>query len=345
MKLARIAEALGCSVPDDAAGREITGIASLESAGIESVSFVSDSKLEASARASRAPALIVKKGHPVEGKLNLEVDDPYVGYAKVAVLFEDTSPPFGPSVHASAIVDQSARVDPTACIGPGTVVGADVSIGARTVVGANCVLEKGTSVGTECRIDSGVILRCRTCVGNRVTVQSGTVVGSDGFANAMENGTWLRIPCFGNVVIEDDVQIGACVTIDRGNFGPTVIRRGARLDNLIHIAHNVEVGADSAMAAQAGVSGSTKIGKRVLIGGQAGFVGHIEIGDGAFVGAKAGVSKSVEPGSKVTGYPARDLMKMRRIEAAEQELPAMIRQVKDLRKRIELLEKDLSRKE
>jgi UDP-3-O-[3-hydroxymyristoyl] glucosamine N-acyltransferase len=132
------------------------------------------------------------------------------------------------------------------------------------------------------------------------------------------------------VVIEDDVHVGANVTVDRGNFGSTTVRRGARIDNLVHIAHNVEIGEHSALAAQVGISGSTAIGKHVLVGGQAGFVGHITIGDGAFVGAQAGVSKGVEPGAKVTGYPARDLMTMRRIDAGLAKLPELIKRVRAL---------------
>jgi len=330
VKLGRIAETLGCTVAGAARDMDISRIASLASADAHSVSFVAEPKYEEEARASRAGVMIVKKGRPIEGKINLEVDDPYLGYAKTARLFEDSAVLFQPAVHPSAIIDKSSSVDQTACIGPGTVIGEGVVIGARTVIGANCVIEKGSHIGADCRIDSSAVIRHGTRIGNRVIIQSGSVIGSDGFANAMENGRFVRIPCFGVVVIEDDVEIGACVCIDRGNFEPTIIRAGARLDNLIHIAHNVVVGRHSAMAAQAGVSGSTKIGDHVLVGGQAGFVGHIEIGDRSFIGAKAGVSKSVPPGAKVTGYPARDLMKMRRIEAAQQELPGLLRKVKQL---------------
>jgi UDP-3-O-[3-hydroxymyristoyl] glucosamine N-acyltransferase len=338
VKLSRIAAVLECGVDPVWEDMEISRISSLSDADENSISFLSNPKMEKTVSDSRVKAIIVKKNCLVAGKINLEVDDPYLGYARVATLFEDNTPLFEPAIHSLAIIDPDAHLDSTCRIGPGTVIGAGVCIGPGSITGANCVIEKNSVIGSNCRIDSGVIIRYETHMGDRVIIQSGSVIGSDGFANAMDSGKWVRIPCFGNVVIEDDVQIGACVTIDRGNFEPTIIRTGARLDNLIHIAHNVTVGRHTAIAAQTGVSGSTRIGDGVLIGGQAGFVGHIEIGDRSFIGAKAGVSKNVQPGSKVTGYPARDFMKMRRIEACQQELPEMLRLIKNMNKRIEQLE-------
>lgn len=341
MKLSRIAEALGCALPEAAGEVEISRIASLESADAASITFLSNPRFAEAAKHSAAAALIVAKGVAVEGKINLEIADPYLGYAKVAQIFEDRSPAFGPGIHPAAIVDPSASVHTTAAIGPGTVIGRNCSIGGGSAVGANCVIERDTVIGESCRIDSGVIIRWESTIGNRVIIQAGSVIGSDGFANAREkNGAFVHIPCFGAVQIEDDVQIGANVTIDRGNFEPTILRKGVRLDNLVHIAHNVIVGEHTAMAAQTGVSGSTQVGKRVLIGGQAGFVGHIAIGDDAFIGAKAGVSKDVEPAAKVTGYPARNLMTQRRIEAAQQALPEMLKELKSLRKQVEELKKN-----
>ena len=344
MKLSEIALLLKCSIPDETAGKEITAITSVDQADDASITFLSDEKYKDAAASSDAPAIIVKKGMQISGKINLEVDDPYLGYAKVAQLFEDKTPPFEGPVHPSAVIDPSSRIDSSVFIGPGSVVGMECQIEENTIIGARCVIEKNSKIGSHCRIDSGAIIRRDTVIGNRVIIQSGAVIGSEGFGNAMEGGKFVRIPCFGNVVIEDEAEIGANVTIDRGNFKPTFIRRGARIDNLVQIAHNVEVGEDSAIAAQTGISGSTRVGRGVLIAGQAGFVGHIEIGDGAFVGAKAGVSKSVKPGEKITGYPARDLMKTRRIEAAQLYLPEMRRELKKIREEIDEL-KDLQKNE
>lgn len=334
MKLSEIAKILNCTVPDETADKEVTNISSLDQANEKSITFLSDSKYKDAAVSSNTAVIIVKKGTCVSGKINLEVGDPYLGYAKVAQLFENNAPLFDGPIHPSAIVDSSASIDPSVFIGPGSVIGKRCAIEEKTIIGANCVVENNSKIGSQCRMDSGVIIRRETVIGNNVIIQSGTVIGSEGFGNAMENSKFVRIPCFGNVIIENDVEIGANVTVDRGNFNPTIIRRGARIDNLVQIAHNVEVGEDSAIAAQTGISGSTKVGKGVLIAGQAGFVGHIEIGDGAFVGAKAGVSKSVKPGQKITGYPARDLMQMRRIEAAQLSLPEMRKELKKLRKEI-----------
>ena len=337
MRLSQITGALGLPPPAEEDEREVRSITSPVLATPDDIIFSVDPKFDEAIGASAAGFVIVKKGRRFEGKLCLEVDDPYLGYARVAQLFEDRTPPFGSGCSPAAIIDPSASVAPTASVGPGTVIGADVTIGAASRIGARCVIEKNSSIGGDCRIDSGVTIRCGTTIGNRVIIQSGAVIGSDGFGNARESGSWVRIPPFGNVVIEDDAEIGANTTVDRGNFEDTVIGRGVKLDNLIHIAHNVTVGEDTAMAAQTGISGSTRIGRRVIIAGQVGTVGHIDIGDDSFIGAKAGVSKTVEPGGKITGYPARDLMTMRRIEAAQLSLPGLLKEFKRLSKEVTAL--------
>jgi len=338
MKLSAIAAHIDAALPNGCGDAEVAGITSPESATGGHITFVSDAKYADQAKACVAAAVIVKKGAAFPEKVCLEVDDPYVGYAAVAQLFEDVAPLFGEGIHPAAIVDKTAIIDKTASVGPGTVIGANARIGASCRIGANCVLERGVSVGEFTRIDSGAVIRYGTQIGSRVIIQSGAVLGSDGFGNARrKDGVFVRIPCFGNVVVEDDADIGAGTTIDRGNFEPTVIGKGVKLDNLVHIAHNVALGENTAIAAQTGISGSTKVGKRVIIAGQAGFVGHISIGDDSFVGAKAGVSKDVAPGANVTGYPARDLMTMRRIEASSSRLPDLLKEVKKLREELEEL--------
>jgi UDP-3-O-[3-hydroxymyristoyl] glucosamine N-acyltransferase len=337
VKLSAIAARIGVSLPPGAENREIFAIVSPQNADERHITFVSRKEYRATAEASRCAAVIVRKGESIPGKISLETDDPYVAYAKVAQLFEDTSSPWGAGIDISAIIDPSARVAASTVIGPLTVVGADVTIGAECMIGAACVIESGTTIGERCRIDSGAIIRRHSVIGNRVIIQSGAVIGSEGFGNARENNRYLRIPCFGTVVVEDDVEIGAGTTIDRGSFDSTIIRRGSKLDNLIHIAHNVIIGYDTAIAAQTGIAGSTTVGDRVIIAGQVGCTGHIEIGDDAFIAAKAGVSKSVNPGAKITGYPARDLIAMRRIEACQAQLPDLLKEIKRLRRELEEL--------
>lgn len=344
MKLSSIAELIGCQIPDEIYEQEIEQIASLHSANEKCISFLSDSRLADTACETKAGVVIVQKGTVIKGKICLEVDDPYVAYAKIALQFENTAPVWGEGVHESAIIDQSAHLDTQITIGPYSVIGSECRIGKNTIIGAHCTIEAGTTIGESCRIDSGVVIRPNMHIGSRVIIQANSVIGSDGFANANEKGEFIRIPCFGNVIIEDDVHIGACVTIDRGNFEPTVVCKGVKLDNLVHIAHNVTVGAHSALAALVGISGSTSIGKHVLVGGQAGFVGHVNVGNNSFIGAKAGVSKSIPPGSKVVGYPARELMKVRRTEAALGHLPELLKEVKRLRKELNTL-KDIKQKD
>jgi UDP-3-O-[3-hydroxymyristoyl] glucosamine N-acyltransferase len=339
--LSTIVSALGIAFPSNCTDMEVGKLVSPEKADINDIIFLSDPKYRTAVESCKARFVIAKIGSTFTNKITLEVSDPYVGYARVAQLFEDTSPLFGKGISPSAIVDPSAIIDASAAVGPGTVIGAQVKIDYGTRIAARCVIEKGCTIGKNCRIDSGAVIRYDSIIGNRVIIQSGAIIGSDGFGNARENNVFIRIPAFGNVIIEDDADIGANTTIDRGNFEPTVIGKGVKLDNLIQIAHNVTIGENSALAAQAGISGSTSLGKRVIVGGQAGFVGHIEIGDDAFVGAKSGISKSVEPGGKITGYPARDFMTMRRIEAAQQSLPALLKEVKLLKSQVESLQKSI----
>ncbi|MCL2688594.1 MAG: UDP-3-O-(3-hydroxymyristoyl)glucosamine N-acyltransferase [Chitinispirillia bacterium] len=337
MKLSLIAAKICSAVPEGKGDVEIKSISSPKLAEVDDITFLSDPKYKEQIDCSGAGAVIVKKGVVFPGKICLEVDDPYLGYALTAQLFEDASPLFGDGIHKSAFVDPSAKIDASVSIGPGTVIGADVHIGANTRIDANCVIERSTRIGESVRIDSGAVIRYGTIIGSDVLIQSGAVIGSDGFGNAKSGAQFVRIPCFGIVIIEDGAEIGACVTIDRGNFEPTVIGKGVKLDNLIHLAHNVEIGANTAIAAQTGISGSTRVGERVIIAGQVGFVGHIEIGDDSFVGAKSGVSKDVKPKAKITGYPARDFMTMRRIEACMSELPDLLKEVKRLKTELESL--------
>ncbi|NLE02653.1 MAG: UDP-3-O-(3-hydroxymyristoyl)glucosamine N-acyltransferase [Fibrobacter sp.] len=339
--LQKIAELIESAVPDGAADFAITGIKNPEAATESEITFISDTKYIPVVEKSKSSVVIVKNGFLIQNKICLQVKDPYVAYAKIAQLFEDTTDFFEHDYTTTCFIDKSAQIHPSVTIGPGTVIAKGVKIAENCRIGANCVIEKNCLIGSDCRIDSGVIIRWNSVIGNRVIIQSGAVIGSDGFGNARQGDTFIRIPGFGNVVIEDDADIGANCTIDRGNFDATKIGRGVKIDNLVHIAHNVTIGENSAMAAQVGISGSTHIGKRVIIAGQAGFVGHIEIGDDTFIGAKAGVSKGTEPKAQITGYPARDLMTMRRIEAAQSNLPQLLKDIKQLKKEIEILKQNV----
>jgi UDP-3-O-[3-hydroxymyristoyl] glucosamine N-acyltransferase len=339
VKLAAIAKALQCALPGNAGDIDITRISSPEDADSSCITFIAHPKYREAVALCKADVVFIKKGDTLTGKICLEVDDPYCAFAKTGQLFEDVSPLFEGPVHAAAIIHPTAKLGEGVAVGPFSVIGAHCSIGKTTVIGANCVIENGSTIGEQCRIDSGAVVRRNCRVGNRVIIQSNAVIGSEGFGNARDGEVWVRIPSFGEVIIEDGAEIGANSTIDRGALGPTVIGKGVKIDNLVQIAHNVFIDDNTAIAAQAGLAGSMKIGKRVMIGGQAGFAGQFTVGDDAFIGAQAGVSKAVKKGEHVTGYPARDLMTMRRIEAAQHYLPELLKEVKRLRREIEAMKK------
>ena len=335
MKLSVIASSLGCEKPLGASDIEISRISSPEEADKQSITFIADPRYQEVVERSAAGAVLVRKGNSLTGKICLEVDDPYCAFAKTSQFFESQAPLFEGPIHPSACIHDSARIHETACVGPFSVIGKACVIGQGTIIGAHCVIENGSTIGSQCRIDSGAIIRKECRVSDRVIIQSGAVIGSEGFGNARENGVWIRIASFGNVIIEEGAEIGAGTMVDRGTLGSTIIGKGVKIDNLCHIAHNVEIGENCGICAQTGISGSTKIGKRVGIYGQVGMVGHIHVGDDAIIGAKAGISNNVEPKAFMTGYPARNFMTMRRIEAAQQKLPELLKEVRRLRKELE----------
>ncbi len=204
-------------------------------------------------------------------------------------------------------------------VGNNTKIYPNVFIGENVIVGDNCILHPGVKIYNDC------------VIGNNVTIHGGTIIGSDGFGFAPQaDGSFKKVPQIGNVIIEDDVEIGSNTTIDRATIGSTIIKKGAKLDNLIQVAHNVEIGQSTVIAAQTGISGSTKIGKGVMIGGQAGIVGHIHLGDGSKVNAQSGVSKSIEPGKAVTGSPAYDYTAALRSQAVSRKLPDLEKRIKEL---------------
>jgi len=319
---------------------EISGISSVVLANESQVSFIVKPNYIEDAKSSKAAAVFVKEGWDLGEKPAIIVRDPYWAYAITAQLFEDDKPIFDGqciAISCDAIIDKSAMISEDVSVAAGTVIGENVKIGKRTKIDARVVIEKNTIIGDDCHIQSGAIIRYGSKIGSRVIIASGAVIGSEGFANAFDGKRFLRIPCFGSVLIEDDAEIGANTTIDRGNFADTIIHKGARVDNLIMIAHNCEIGESCGIAAQVGFAGSTKIGNRVMIAGQAGFGGHIEIGDDSFVGGQAGIQQSYPAQSKITGSPAIDLMKRRRIDKIEENLPETLKEIKKIRTELDEL--------
>jgi len=348
MRLADIAKSLnGEIIGNDV---EIYRVAKIEEAEHGDITFLANPKYKKYLITTNASAVLISRNeHFVEldkrsSSISLvKVDDPYRAFLHLIDIFH---PPIKPKTYG---IDKTAIISPTACIGSDVSIGAYVVIGERTSIGNKTTIYPGTVidddviVGEGCTIYSNVSIREQCKIGNRVIIHAGTVIGSDGFGFApKEDGSYEKIPQRGNVVIEDDVEVGANCTIDRATLGETIIKRGVKLDNLIHVAHNVVIGEDTVIAAQTGISGSTKIGKQCALGGQVGLTGHITIADKTKIGAQSGVPKSInESGKTYFGYPAREIHETLRIEGAIRQLPQLLVEFRELQKRIERLEQVL----
>jgi UDP-3-O-[3-hydroxymyristoyl] glucosamine N-acyltransferase len=282
-----------------------TGIAPLQTAEAGEVSFLDNRKYADALAATRAGAVIV---HPDMADrvpataVAVISDEPYAAWARVAALFHPV-PPARPGVHPTAVVAADAAVDPGAEIGPLAVIGNHAEIGPRCCIGPAAIIGDGVVLGADCRIGAHATLS-HALLGDRVIVYPGARIGQDGFGFAVGGEGFVSVPQIGRVVIEDDVEIGANTTIDRGSLHDTLIGAGSRLDNLVQIGHNVRLGRGCVIVSQVGISGSTILEDHVMVGGQAGFTGHLRIGMRARIGAQAGVMSDVPPGADVVGSPA-----------------------------------------
>jgi len=302
--LSELAGLVGGRVVGDG-GIEILRVASIEEAGPGDITFLAHPRYRSYLATSRASAVIVGGGAspPLPGKAEmafLEVRDPYIAFAKILHVFN-------PLQRYDGGISDHATIDPTAIVGekvtvfPYVYVGREVRVGRGTVLFPGVFLGDGVVVGADCFIHPQVTIRDRCRLGNRVILHAGVVIGADGFGYAGEGKERIKIPQVGIVEIEDDVEIGANTTVDRATLGRTLIRRGAKIDNLVQIAHNVVVGEDAIIAAQAGVAGSTRIGNEVILAGQVGVVNHVDIGDKARIGPQSGIPRSVPPGAVLSG--------------------------------------------
>ena len=303
--LACLAEVVGATVPEAACDLLITGVAPVQTARPDQVSFLHNRKYLGELDSTAAGAVILAPEHAGRvppGTVALAVADPHAGWARVAALFHPLTPPVG-GRHSSAVVDPTAQIDPSAEIGPLAVVGAHAVIGPRCRIGAGAVISGGVVMGADCRIGPLASLT-HALLGDRVYVYPGARIGQEGFGFAITPQGFLSVPQLGRVILEDDVEIGANSTVDRGAALDTVIGAGSRLDNLIQIGHNCRIGRGCVVVAQAGISGSTVLEDYVQIGAQAGLTGHLRIGARARIGAQAGVMSDVEDGADVVGSPA-----------------------------------------
>lgn len=302
--LAAVVDAAGASAP----ARQLlfSGVAPLQTAGADQVSFLDNRKHAAALDATRAGAVIVRADMASRvpgGAVAILAEHPHVAWARVAALFYP-EPTAIPGIHPTAVIAADAAIHPGAEIGPFAVIGARAEIGAGCRIGPHVVIGDGVVLGRDCRVGAHASLS-HALIGNRVYIYTGARIGQDGFGFAVADTGFLTVPQLGRVVIGDDVEIGANTTIDRGAMQDTVIGAGSRLDNLVMIGHNVTLGRACVVVSQAGISGSTTVGDQVMIAGQAGLAGHLKIGRGARIGGQAGVMNDVPAGADVIGSPAQ----------------------------------------
>ena len=339
MSVAELAALVGGRVTSGDAEVLIERVASLESAGAGACSFVEDKKFLEGAQASRASCLLVPEGTS-DGAFEfaatlVEVARPKLAFAQVAEVLHPQVRRAG-AIHPTAIVAESARIEAEVFIGAGVCVGERVSIGRGTQVLAGAVIEDDADVGSDCVIHPHVVLYRGVRIGSRVVLHAGVVVGADGFGYVRDADGYHKFPQVGAVVIEDDVEIGANSCVDRGALGETRIGRGTKLDNLVQVAHNVQIGERVVIAAQTGISGSTVIESDAVIGGQVGMGDHARVGAGAIIGSKAGVlpGKIVRAGAVVWGVPVRPLDQYKRLNAHFGRLPQMRAEIDELKRQV-----------
>ena len=329
---AEISKLLGGEVLGDSS-LVLTGFAPADRAQPGNLTFAENENYFARADQSAASAIIVDGPFTSNRKTIIRVPNSRIAFAKVLPLFFP-EPVFPAGIHPSAIIPATAQVDPTAHIGPYCVLGEQVRVGPRTVLQGGNHLGAQCQLGEDVNIFPNVTLYPRTQIGHRVRIHSGSVIGADGFGYVLDNGIHRKVPQIGNVIIQDDVEIGANVTIDRGALGPTVVGKGTKIDNLVQIAHNVSLGEHCVIVSQAGIAGSTKLGSYVVLGGQVGLAGHLKIGNRVSVAAQSGVMNNIPDGEKWIWTPAQPDRQAKRQMIALQQLPELFRRVKDLEKRL-----------
>ncbi len=341
MNIKELANQIGATAVEFATGNEeITFATAVEDGVPGAVTFIGNPLYERHLPTTKASAVIVSEylNAPYaigNGPALLRLKSPYEGFARALELFRPKKerPPRG--VHPSSVVHPTAEVHPDACIGAHVFIAPRAKIGANTIVRHAVYIGPDAIVGADCEIHPNAVIYDRMQIGDRVVIGAGSVIGFDGFGYVpMADGAYRKIPQIGIVVIEDDVEIGANTTIDRATVAETRIRKGVKLDNLIQIAHNVDVGENTAMAAQAGISGSTTIGRSNIIAGQAGMTGHITTTDNVIIGAQSGVSKSITKPGLYMGYPARGSREVLKLEGALRSLPELIERVKKLEEQL-----------
>lgn len=321
-----------------AADRTITGIASLESAGPGDLSFLGNAKYRAEVARTRATAVLLPAdfdGQPQAGQCFLLVENPSAALGVLCARIERSLwPKPAPGVHPSAVVEPGAKVAASATVGPLCVIETGAVIGERTFLQAQVFVGRGARIGDDGWIMNGARVAAECVLGNRVRLQPGAIIGSDGFGYDFVQGRHQRAPQIGQVILEDEVEVGAGSTIDRARFSATLIGEGTKIDNLVQVGHNVRIGKHCLVIAQAGVAGSTVLEDYVVLGGQVGVAGHLTLGKGVQVGAQSGINCDWPPGVQVRGTPALPFMQEQRLQVLRNKLPELFKRVKDLEERL-----------
>ena len=334
MKLAELAEKLGCAVEGDA-GIEITGVAGIEDAAPGELTFLVNRKYKAALDATRASAILIAQKEERPRHVGaLRSANPYLDFARAIELFHPT-PKYAPGVHETAVIAPTAKVGVGAHIGPYCYVAENATIGARAVLHSFVTIYRGARIGDDFFAHSHACVREDCRIGDRVLLQNGVVVGSDGFGFARQaDGRWHKIRQAGITVVGDDVEIQAQSAIDRATVGETRIGRGTKIDNLVQVGHACKVGEDTLLCGQVGLAGTTNIGNKCILAGQVGCAGHLTVGDGAVISAQSGVPTDVPPAAVYSGYPAMDNRAWRKSVAAFNRLPEMQRELRELREEV-----------
>lgn len=328
-----LAQYLGAKLHGDA-GIKISGVAGAASASAEDLIYVETERYAGEAGDSAALCVVVKEGIRVSGKANLEVKDAKLAFAKAARILAGAGTSEG-GIHPSAVVSPSAHVASSASIGPFAVVEEGAEVGEGCVVGAHCFIGGGARLGANCKLHPRVTVYAGVLIGDRTEIHAGAVLGAPGFGYVFGEGRYWKFPQVGGLEVGEDVEIGANTTVDRGSLGTTRVGQGVKVDNLVQIAHNVEIGQHTVIASQTGISGSSRVGNGVVVGGQVGIADHCEIEDGAILGAQAGIptGKKIRRGQTVWGTPARPLAKFKEQYGWFGRLPELAERVRELERR------------
>ena len=319
----------------------INGLNGVNEAKEGDLAFILNAKAMELIKTTKASCLVVPKN--IMGKFDkpiIKVDNPSIAFSRIIEFIMPERIPHPKGIHPTAVIAKTAEISKGAALGPYTIVEEGASIGTNTTIYPFCYIGKNTKIGKNCIIYPNVVIREEVTIGNGVIIHPGGVIGGDGFGyDSQKDGTYIKIPQLGTVVIEDDVELGACVTIDRARFNKTVIGKGSKIDNMVQIAHNVIIGPNCVIAAQSGIAGSAEIGKNVIFGGQVGVKDHVKVGDFVIAGAKTGIHKSYPANTVLFGYPAKPVEKARELIAAVGLLPKLFGRVKALEAKIKELEK------